>query len=162
MRTRQQAFSLVETLVALLMISLAAMLLVRASAANAIALAQTIKYASAIRLASEFSAWTHHDGHQALGMPLNDAFAESSAHTSDCYEGSCSAEQGAWHYLVRWRERLLLDIPDVRVDLCVDNELSVLSAEWACDPHGGAWVMKIGWPPRDEKVPTMVIALGPA
>ena len=65
MRTGQQAFSLVETLVALLMISLAAMLLVRASAANAIALAQTIKYASAIRLASEFSAWTHHDGHQA-------------------------------------------------------------------------------------------------
>ena len=158
----QHAFSLVETLVALLMISLAAMLLVRASAANAIALAQTIKYASAIRLVSEFSAWTHRDGHQVLGIALDEAFAESSAHASDCYEGSCSAEQGAWHYLVRWQERLLLDIPDVRVDLCIDNEFSVPTTRWSCDPHGNSWVMKIGWPPRSKAAPTIVIALGAA
>lgn len=162
MRIERQGFSLVETLVALLMISLAAMLLVRASAANAIALAQTLKYTSAVRLASEFSAWTHRDGHQALGMPLDEALSESSAHSSTCYEGSCSKEQSAWHYLVRWRERMSLDIPDARVDLCVDNELSLLSLEWSCDPHGSAWVMKIGWPPRDEKAPMMVVALGPA
>jgi hypothetical protein len=142
--------------------SLAAMLLVRASAANAIALAQTIKYASAVRLASEFSAWTHRDGHQALGMPLDEAFAESSAHPPDCDEGNCSAEQGAWHYLFRWRERMSLDVPDVRVELCIDDELSVLSTGWTCDRQGNSWVMKIGWPPRSEAVPTIVIALGAA
>ena len=162
MQRSRHGFSLVETLVALLLVSLAAMLLVRASAANAVALAQTIKHASAVRLASEFSAWTHRDGHLALGMPLDEAIAVSAARSAACYDGNCSAEQGAWHYLSRWRERLYADIPDARISVCVDDEPSSYGALWFCDSHGDAWVMKLGWPPQSDNVPAIVIELGPA
>lgn len=162
MRAPKNGFSLLETLLALLMVSLAAMLLVRASASNAFALAQVMKKSSAVRLASEFSAWTHRDGHLALGMPLDRAVAEAGAHSVACDLGDCTAEQGAWHYLSRWYERLSLAIPDAQVGICVDQVPQPGQAAWYCDPHGKAWVMKLGWPSGSAAVPTLVVELAPA
>ncbi len=158
----RQGFSLVETLLALLLLSLTAMLLVRTSAANAIALAQTTKLSTAVRMASEFSEWTHRSGQLALGVPLDQALPELGAHRISCDDGDCSAEQGAWHYVSRWRERLALAIPDVRVDICIAIAPFDGTAGWSCDPDGGVWVMKLGWPPRSAVAPTIAIALAPA
>jgi type IV pilus assembly protein PilV len=160
MPASRRGFSLVETLIALLIVSLAAMLMVRSSAANAIALAHSMKRVSAVRLASEFSAWVYRDGPVALGMPLDDAMAEANAQAIDCHEGHCTAEQGAWHYLSRWRERLLLEIPDARVLICVDDAPSVSGAGWSCHPDGATWVMKLGWPPRSDDGPVITLELG--
>lgn len=162
MRTPRNGFSLVETMLALLMVSLAAMLLVRSSTANALALAQVIKKSSAVRLASEFSAWTHRDGHLALGMPLDQALAEAGAHTVLCDLGDCNAAQGAWQYLSRWCERLSLAIPDAQVDICIDQAPQPGQALWFCDPKGKAWVMKLGWPPASAAEPAIVVELAPA
>lgn len=162
MPASRRGFSLIETLIALLMVSLAAMLMVRSSAANAIALTQSLKQVSAVRLASEFSAWVHRDGPVALGMSLDEALAEADAHAIDCHEGHCTAEQGAWHYLSRWRERLSLAIPEARVLVCVDHAPPVSSAGWSCDPEGATWVMKLGWPPRSDHGPALTLELGAA
>lgn len=161
MRASRHGFSLAETLVALLLVSLAAMLQVRVSAANATALAQTIKQASAIRLASEFSAWTHRGGHRALGLSLDQAIEESTVHLTSCYE-DCSARQSAWHFLSHWRERLAIEIPDARVSICVDQSAALMPASWPCDPRGDAWVMKLAWPPASESAPAIAVELGPA
>lgn len=162
MRTNQRGFSLIETLVALLMVSLAAMLLVRASAANALALSQVIKRSSAVRLVSEFSAWTHRDGHLALGMPLDEAFAGSGQHATSCDLGDCNAGQGAWHYLSRWRERLSVAIPDAQVRICIDQPPQAGLVAWSCDPHGPTWVMKLRWPSGSIAVPPLVVELAQA
>lgn len=162
MRTSRNGFSLVETLLALLMVSLAAMLLVRSSAANALALAQVMKKSSAIRLVSEISAWTRRDGHLALGMPLDQAVAEAGAHPVFCDSGNCNATQGAWHYLSQWSERLSLAIPDAKVDICIDQVLQPGQPVWSCDSHGNAWVIKLGWPPSSADVPAIVVELTPA
>lgn len=160
MPTSRGGFSLLETLVALLMVSLAAMLLVKASAANALVLARSIKSASAVRLASEFSAWTYRHGHRALGMPLDQAMDEAAIRATDCDEGYCSAAQGAWHYLSRWRERVLLQIPDARIAVCIDGAHSS-GTGWSCDASGDAWVLKLGWPPKSGVGPSLVVELGP-
>lgn len=162
MRINRSGFSLIETLVALLMVSLAAMLLVRASAANAFALSQVIKRSSAVRLASEFSAWTHRDGHLALGMPLDEALVESGAQAMSCDPGDCNAGQGAWHYLSRWRERLSVAIPDVQVRICIDQPPQAAFVAWPCDPHGPAWVMKLRWPSGSTALPPLAVELAQA
>lgn len=159
MRTPRNGFSLVETLLALLMVSLAAMLLVRSSASNAFALAQVMKKSSAVRLASEFSTWTHRNGHLTLGMPLDQAVAEAGAHSMVCDLGNCDAAQGAWHYLSRWTERLSVAIPDAQVGICIDRVPQPGQAVWSCDSHGNAWVMKLGWPPSSAEAPAIVVEL---
>ena len=161
MRTSRYGFSLVETLVALLLVSLAAMLQVRASAANTVALARTIKYASAIRLASEFSAWTHRNGHRALGVSLDQAIDESRAHPINCYE-NCTAKQTAWQFVSHWLERLAIDIPDARISICVDQSSPSSASRWACDSKGDAWVIKLGWPSQSDVAPVIAVELGPA
>ena len=160
MQKCRSGFSLVETLVALLLVSLAAMLVVRSSAANAVALAQAVKKSGAIRLTSEFSAWTHRSGHLALGMPLGEALAEVDARSICCDAGDCNAEDAAWHYLSHWRERLSREIPDARITVCVDEIPSLPDAGWPCDPHGHSWVLKLGWPPRSDIAPFVIVELG--
>ena len=162
MSNLRSGFSLAETLIALLMLSLAAMLMLRASAANALVMAQTMRAASAVRLASEFSAWVSRGGHTVLGMPLDEALAHSEAHATACDDGGCSAEDGAWHYLSRWRERVFETIPDAQIVICADTAPADKPTAWGCDADGSAWVMKLGWRSGSVVVPAIVVELMPS
>ena len=159
MRRCLSGFSLVETLVALVLVSLAAMLVVRSSAANAVALTQVIRKSVAFRMTSEFSAWTQRNGQLALGMSIDDALAEVHDHAISCDMGDCDAHQAAWHYLSQWRERLSVELPDARMVVCVDDFPAPPVSGWSCHSNGSMWVMKLGWPPRSDAEPSVVVAL---
>lgn len=156
-----KGFSLVETLVALTMVALAAMLMVRASSTNASLLRQAETKASAMRLATELAAWARRGGGTSLGMSLPDAIGRI-GNAPACHDGSCSAEQGDWHLLSTWHERLHSAVPGVRLAACTDGFPDESAIAWDCDPSGGALVLKLGWPPQALARPAIAIPLAGA
>ena len=161
-------FSLVETLVSLLMVTLAAMLVIRMSAANEIVSQQSSKKASAFRLGSELADWVQRGGHLALGVPLEQALTElANSSTVNrqsipcCVAADCDASASAWYYLALWRDRLQQAIPDNRWALC-EGEIDTLDdLDWACAREGSVLLMKLGWPAKANKAGA-VIPLGAA
>lgn len=157
-------FSLVEIMVAVLMVALAALLLVQASRSNAAARSQSLTRISAVRLGTELAEWTQRGGHQALGMPLAQALVESPPSSlGDCHDPilPCDPQQAAWHYLSRWQARLREAIADAELVVCADLAPEAAAGDWVCDPDGLTQVLKIGNPRRrGGKRPTAVIDLG--
>ncbi len=137
-------FSLIETLVALLMVAMAAMVLARVSSANSAARMQTAAASTAIRLASEFAEWTRRDGHVQLGVPLSEALvqAASVSLTGECPDG-CDARQAAWRYLAGWRARVLRALPGAQLLVCADDVVRNTTATWSCRDGGSALMLKI-------------------
>jgi hypothetical protein len=158
-----KGFSLVEQIIALLMVAMTAVMLVRASTTNAIIFEQASRQASAARLVSEFSAWVRRGGHLALGMPLDQALAQSSGTgtTSNacCLHLSCDHAASAWHYLTLWRARLRQVMPNVRVMICLGDADSGAATGWACDTYGRTLLMKLGWPVTTQ-APALVMPIG--
>lgn len=157
-------FSLVEIMVAVLMVALAALLLVQASRSNAAARSQSLTRASAVRLGTELAEWTRRDGHQALGMPLAQALVEPPPSSlRDCHDLllPCGPQQAAWHYLARWQARLHEAIADAQLVVCTDLAPEAATGDWECDPDGLTQVLKIGNARRrDGKRPVAIIDLG--
>jgi type II secretory pathway pseudopilin PulG len=156
-------FSLIEQMIALLMVAMTAVLLIRTNTTNAIIFQNASRLASAARLVSEFSAWVRRGGHLALGMPLDQALAQSSGTgpTSNacCLHLSCDHTASAWHYLSLWRARLRQVIPDARVMICLGDVDSGAATDWACDTHGSTLLMKLGWP-ITAQAPALVMPIG--
>ena len=158
---RRRGFSLIETLVALMMVSLAAMLMLRSSGANAVAFRQARTKMLATRLGSELGTWVRRGGADLLNRPLADAIAlDVSAFA--CYDGECDAAQGAGYLLSEWRERLQLAVPGVQISVCLDSVTNAPVFQWQCDSAGASLVLKLGWPPNALLRPGVVIELGPA
>lgn len=157
-------FSLVEIMVAVLLVSLAALLLVQASRSIAAARSQSLTRASAVRFGTELAEWTRRGGHQALGMPLAQAFVDPPPTSlRDCHDPaqSCDPQQAAWHYLSRWQARLREAIGDVQLVVCIDLAPEAATGDWECDPDGLTRVLKIGNARRhDGTRPTAIIELG--
>ncbi len=165
MRLRESGFALPETAAALLIVTLAAMLVVRSGGANAVARAQALARSSAARLAAELSEWTRRQGEASVAEPLAPWVAGTAGPALPCHEGDCDAAQGARHYLSIWRLRLLRVIPGVRAELCADQPPADGRLVWACDPSGSALVLKLGWPsvPGDTAFPpVLAVEIGPA
>lgn len=163
MARRWFGFSVVEQMVALLMVALTALLLIRSNTANSIIFQNASRRASAVRLASEFSAWVRRGGHLGLGMPLEQALKQSSStnvpSNTCCVEFSCDNSAIAWHYLTAWQRRLRQVIPDARVMVCLGDVNSSATTDWTCATHGSALLMKLGWP-ITTPAPALVIPIG--
>ncbi len=161
-----QGFSLVEQLLSLLIVALAAVLLIRMSAANAIVSQQSARRMSAVRLGSELSAWVQRGGSLELGTPLDQALddlrtASVNADTSTvcCPPDGCDARSSAWQYLALWNSRLIRSIPDARLMICF-GEMDALSVlDWSCGSQGSVLLMKLGWPVT-AATPSIVMPLG--
>ncbi len=165
MRINGSGFAFSETLFALMIVSMAALLVVQSSGANAIVRAQSASKAAAVRLAAELSEWTHLRGLQQLDWTAADPLAEHDSSQLACHDGDCDPVQGARYYLHRWRSRLLRAVPGVRAEICVDQAPGEGSASWACDSAGRAMVLKLGWPRHfgmTDFAPVLVLELGPA
>ncbi len=156
-------FSVVEQMVALLMVAMTALLLIRSNTTNSIIFQNASRRASAVRLASEFSAWVRRGGHLGLGIPLEQALKQSSSTTvvsnACCVESSCDKAASAWHYLTAWQWRLRQVMPDARVMVCLGDVNSIAMTDWTCATHGSALLMKLGWPVT-APAPALVIPIG--
>lgn len=163
MARRWFGFSVVEQMVALLMVALTALLLIRSNTANSIIFQNASRRASAVRLASEFSAWVRRGGHLGLGMPLEQALKQSSStnvqYNTCCVAFSCDKSAIAWQYLTAWQRRLRQVIPDARVMVCLGDVNSSATTDWTCATHGSALLMKLGWP-ITAPAPALVIPIG--
>lgn len=158
-------FSLAEICVAVLVASLAALLLVKSSQATIQARTQSLNRASAVRLGIELAAWTRRGGHRDLGVPLAEALNASAlpAASPDCHEPepACDAWQAAWHYLLHWHARVQEAIADARLVVCDDLPPHSVPDGWACNAAGITQVLKIGTAgPHDGRPPLAVIDLG--
>ncbi|NDC10487.1 MAG: hypothetical protein EBZ75_14345 [Oxalobacteraceae bacterium] len=161
-----QGFSLIEQLLSLLIVALAAVLLIRMSAANAIVSQHSARRMSAVRLGSELSAWVQRGGHLALGTPLDQALLQlrngsASADLSAmcCPPNGCDASTSAWQYLALWQSHLSRSIPDARLMICLSETDALPGPDWSCDSNGSMLVMKLGWP-MTTAVPSIVMPLG--
>ncbi len=161
-----QGFSLVEQLLSLLIVVLAAVLLVRMSAANAIVSQQSVRRMSAVRLGSELSAWIQRSGHLALGTSINQALDQlrSTSVAADvsamcCPPAVCDANASAWQYLSLWQTRLNRAVPDARMIVCFGKADALTETDWSCEPEGSVLLMKLGWP-RTAAIPSIVMPLG--
>lgn len=152
---------------AVLMVSLAALLLVQASRANAAARSQLLARANAVRLGAELAEWARRGGHHDLGMPLAQALEASALPTyaRDCHEPvpACDPKQAAWHYLSHWRTRLRGAVADAPFVVCDDRPPEATAADWACDAVGITQVLKIGRAGQQAgHRPSIIIDLGVA
>ncbi len=160
-----QGFSLVEELFSLLIVALAAVLLIRMSAANAIASQQSARRMSAVRLGSELSAWVQRGGHLALGTSIDQALddlrtASVNPDTSTvcCPPDGCDARISAWQYLSLWHSRLTRSIPDTRLMICLGETSTLNNPDWSCESQGSVLIMKLGWPVT-AAMPSIVMPL---
>lgn len=165
-------FTLVEVVLSLLIVALAAGLLVRASAANGLVSQQSTRRASAVRLGSELSAWVERGGHLALGVPLDQALDLLNDQSSPqllggicCTPDTCDSNASAWHYLALWQDRFRHVMPDARLVICsadmqILESLDVL-ATWdsSCGSAGNVLLMKLDWPASHRET-AMLIPLG--
>ncbi len=161
-----QGFSLVEQLFSLLIVALAAVLLIRMSAANAIASQQSARRMSAVRLGSELSAWVQRGGHLALDTSIDQALddlrtASVNPDTSTvcCPPDGCDARISAWQYLSLWHSRLTRSIPDTRLMICLGETSTLNNPDWSCESQGSVLIMKLGWPVT-AAMPSIVMPLG--
>ena len=159
-------FSLVEQLISLLIVALAALLLIRMSAANAIASQQSARRMSAVRLGSELSAWVQRGGHLALDTSIDQALddlrtASVNPDTSTvcCPPDGCDARISAWQYLSLWHSRLIRSIPDTRLMICLGETSTLNNPDWSCESQGSVLIMKLGWP-ATAAMPSIVMPLG--
>ena len=159
-------FSLVESLISLLMVSMAALLVIRMSSANAIVFQQATQKASAVRLTSELSMWVQRGGHLALGMPLDqaiDSLSDASPRPPPsilcCQPEGCDSNSSAWQYLALWHDRFQRQLPDTRWMVCKEDIAMPEPGNWTCGAAGEALLIKLGWP-SDAKVPALTLPLG--
>lgn len=174
-RYRDRGVSLVEVVLSLLVVAVAAGLLVRANAANGVVSQQSARRASAFRLASELSAWVQRGGHLALGMPLDQALdllnEQPSSQLPDvtcCLPDACDSNASAWHYLALWQDRFRYAMPDARWEIC-SADMSALDSFYArdtpgtgdepCGSAGQVLLMKLDWP-ASHRESAMLIPLG--
>jgi prepilin-type N-terminal cleavage/methylation domain-containing protein len=162
----RHGFSLVESLISLLMVSMAALLVIRMSSASAIVFQQATRKASAVRLTSELSMWVQRGGHLVLGMPLDQAL-DSLSDTSlrppptklCCQSEECDSNRSAWQYLALWHDRFQRQLPDARWIVCKEDIAMPEASNWTCGATGEVLSMKLGWP-SDAKAPTLTLPLG--
>ncbi len=159
-------FSLVEQLLSLLIVALAAVLLIRMSAANAIVSQQSARRMSAVRLGSELSAWVQRGGHLALGTSIDQALDDlrtasvnAIASSMCCPPDGCDARSSAWQYLALWQSRLSRSIPDARLMICFGETDALSVLDWSCGSQGSVLLMKLGWPVT-AATPSIVMPLG--
>lgn len=164
MRVKLSGFAFGETLIALMIVSIAGLLVVQSSGTNAVVRTKSVSRAAAARLATELSEWARRRGLQWLDLSAGDLLAAIETPAYACHDGDCNSVQGARHYLYQWRARLLRAIPGVRAEVCIDYPPGRATVGWACVPEGRARVLKMGWPPYPgviDFLPTLMLQLEP-
>lgn len=156
-------FSLLEVLIAMLVLTVAMLSLARLQAATTHAARQ----ANALDLAQQFAAELAEEIRE--GLPIVSLRAAIAGQDEDpvisCYRQSCTPQQFAlfdWH---EWRQRLLWIAPAARISVCRSEDLPL--SGWQCvtdDVLNAPLIIRIGWPlpfMTQEFPPAIAITVGP-
>lgn len=156
-------FSLLEVLIAMLVLTVIMLSLARLQAATTHAARQ----ASALDLAQQFGAELAEEIRE--GLPVTALLAVSAAQAEEsvmsCYRQSCTPQQFAhfeWH---EWRQRLLWIAPAARISVCRSEDLPL--SGWQCvadNVLNAPLIIRIGWPlpfMTQEFPPAIAITVGP-
>jgi type II secretory pathway pseudopilin PulG len=167
--TRYQGFSLPEAMIALLLVSLSASVLISTAVTTRTQMASNARLSAVFRLAVELSDWVRQGGMKALASDTINPFAllDQQSTVASCFGSPCHAQAAALFYLQSWRRRLFLKVPNARIVVCQDNvSISPSSHHWSCDSGNSSFkvqVIKIGWPQGgdgEKFPPRVVLALG--
>ncbi len=167
MRNRMSGSVICQVSIAMLILAFAAQCLLSSRSHDAWVHTQSVTRAAAAELAVELSEWTLRRGPQRLGRPVTELLVgpiEPIEPATSCFEGHCTGEQGARHFLADWRTRLQRAMPEAQTDICVDRVPMASGTDWSCDPNGSVTVLKLGLPSRRDapQAPPMVaVVLGP-
>ncbi|MEY4209590.1 MAG: hypothetical protein RLZZ20_2742 [Pseudomonadota bacterium] len=117
---RTLGVSLVEVMVTLMLLSMAAAGLVSTCAHIRSTASRADAEQAAWRLASEFSEWLRRRGDQPLGELPEDPFAllMTTQRSRECYSAACHPAEAAMFYLRDWTRRLRAQVPGARLMLC--------------------------------------------
>ncbi len=146
---RTQGMSVIDLMVTLLLLSMAALGMVRVSAHVKTVLDNATAQQAAWRLADEMADWLRLRGDRPLGeMPEDPSALLSAAQTfTACYTDACAPADAARHFLDDWYRRLRESVPGARLALCREDVLLTTSVVpgWACGGSGRGWQLKLGW-----------------
>jgi type IV pilus assembly protein PilV len=169
-KTGVAGFSLIEIVISMLMVAIAACGFIRWQVAHIYAARQVEASANAMRLASELADWiralpeefSHQhnaDIFQIFRQPLT-----SPAMT--CFYSDCNPEQQIEFDLYEWRQRLLQALPGARVEVCHDDQSRDAQMHaWPCQATSSLsapLIIKIGWQRLGsaQSLPQLVLAVG--
>lgn len=163
---RMLGVSLMEVMVTLMLLSMAAAGMVSTCAHIRSTASRADAEQAAWRLASEFSEWLRRRGDQPLGELPEDPFsllmAEENAR--ECYSAACHPAQAGMFYLRDWTRRLRTQLPGARMMLChglpdrqVAPNTDIRSCGQVIRDDRVVW-FKLAWPrktPRNDSLSTL-------
>ena len=157
MRNRQQGFSMMEVLIAVVVLTVG-LLGGAAMQAQALSSNRDARLASvAVGLAREVGEMMRGNKNIAIDSnPGANPYLVAATGTApsvgvDCFSSSCAnpVDLAKWQ-MADWISRVMDALPGARVAVCYDSSPFDASGtpQWACSNSGGVAVVKIGWTKR--------------
>jgi type IV pilus assembly protein PilV len=152
--TAPRGFTLLEVLVAIVVLSFGVLGVVGLQAAALQANKDARYQSSAVAMGRELADLMRGNKDLAVATSpasnpyLGDFPAGSTLTTSDnCFTAACSSQQAvANHNMREWLARVQAALPGVRVRTCFDaTPYSSGAPQWGCTDTGGVAVVKMGW-----------------
>jgi type IV pilus assembly protein PilV len=155
-QARNAGFTLLEVLVAIVVLSFGLLGVVGLQAASLQANKEARNQSSAVRLARELGDLMRgnknvaNDHNSANNQYLVDYTGTLPTADEDCYAATCTTAANVAAFQLReWLSRAAVDLPGLHVKICYDSAPYDADGmpQWACDDSGGAGVavVKIGW-----------------
>ena len=152
--SRDGGFTLIEVLVAIVVLSFGVLGVVGLQAASLQANKEARYQSSAVRLARELGDMMR--GNKDLAILnnagtnpfLTDFTGVLPPAGSDCFAAACTSQNAVAAFGMReWLSRVALELPGVHVRVCFDATPYGAGGlpQWACTGNGGVAVVKIGW-----------------
>lgn len=149
---RQHGFSLLEVLIAILVLCFGVFGMVGLQATSLQVNREARIQSSAIRLAEEMAELMRSNKDIAVNLTGNPYLLSATTATnpncgfpglSQCATTSAVAQRDVYE----WLERVRVELPDPRVAICQDSTPYDASGlpQWACSGSGSTIVLKIGW-----------------
>jgi len=151
---RQRGMSMIESLVAIVVLSFGMLGVVGLQAAALQSNKEARYQSSAVRLARELGELMRGNKNVAIATtaaanPYLVTFSGTlPTTTTNCFTAACASELDVASFQVReWLSRVAAELPGARVAVCIDDAPFDGSGlpKWACTDTGGTAVVKIGW-----------------
>lgn len=155
---REAGFSLLEVLVAVVVLSFGVLGVVGLQAAAVQANKEARFQTAAIRLSRELSDLMRgNKGIAILTNPTTNPYLLTDFHggdtlpfpsAEDCSAAACTSPTNVAQFQIRdWLSRAQVELPGLRVVICFDQAPYTTAGipQWTCDPTNGLAVVKMGW-----------------
>jgi len=153
-RRRQSGVTMLESLIAVVVLSFGMLGVVGLQAAALQANKEARYQSSAVRLARELGELMRGNKDVAIATSaaanpyLADFTGTLPAAGASCFTGACATPLEVASFQMRdWLVRVAAELPGARVKVCVDDTPFTAAGlpQWDCSGAGGTTVVKIGW-----------------